>query len=180
MEEKVFKALTKRGRNADINLQCIFIHWRDYINLGEDALRAVIPAKMHGIRSEVGIALMNIWKYLKENDGTIINTVANLLNQAYKDFLLYNEDQNFTIIIFCHSLGSAIIHDICINSKVKLEFKINHMIMAGSPVGLFLMLRDGIDRKDLAIPKCVGRLYKVNHPCDPVYHRIGKYLFLKN
>ena len=83
------------------------------------------------------------------------------------------------ISLLSHSLGSVITWDILSNQiqRETLSFDVVHSFMCGSPVAVFLMMRNqdtGAQHSTLQhdeLPRC-RRIYNCFHPYDPIAYRI--------
>ena len=98
---------------------------------------------MHGFRSELEWALMNIFYFMeKGHKEAMTSEVVKALNAAYRNFMFFTSDQKLKprVMVVAHSLGSVIMHEITTSDIGLLDFKIDHFIMVGSPTGLFLAI----------------------------------------
>ena len=155
------------------------IEWRNRLPLAEEKVQDVIPAVMHGFRTGIEMALLNIFYFLeKDHKEAIENEVINGLNDAYRNLMIFNEGKEPKAIVFAHSLGSIILLDLTTRMEQSLNFRIEHLIMVGSPTGLFLAIRSSKENEEktplLPSKNIVRKIYNVNDALDPVYHRFGK------
>ena len=138
---------------------------------------------MHGFRSELEWALMNIFYFMeKGHKEAMTSEVVKALNAAYRNFMFFTSDQKLKprVMVVAHSLGSVIMHEITTSDIGLLDFKIDHFIMVGSPTGLFLAIRSSEkDYKAMPSEEYVGRIYNLNNNLDPVYYRFGLILYHK-
>lgn len=89
------------------------------------------------------------------------------------------------ISLLSHSLGSVVAWDILSNQNhgfdlhspqpiyPSLQFNVEHSFMIGSPVAVFLMMRNQNDSSpnDFQLPGC-QKVFNIFHPYDPVAYRI--------
>jgi len=63
----------------------------------------------------------------------------------------------------------------------QLKFRVQHFFMVGSPVAVFLMLRNEHEplREDFSLPGC-ARVYNIFHPYDPAAYRIEPLISVRN
>ena len=112
----------------------------------------------------------------EEHKEAMTSEVDRALNTAYRNFMVFTSDQKLKprVMVFAHSLGSVIMHEITTRDIQLLDFKIDHFIMVGSPTGLFLAIWSSEkDYKAMPSKEYVGRIYNLNNNLDPVYHRFG-------
>lgn len=131
----------------------------------------------------------------------MVNVVSNEMIRVVET---YKKVTGFTgkISILSHSLGSVISWDILshigtnmdctlddirpeapqfVESYPQLSFKVEQMFMIGSPLAVFLMMRNN-DKplpQDFYLPSC-PRVYNIFHPYDPVAYRLEPILHRDN
>jgi hypothetical protein len=131
----------------------------------------------------------------------MVNVVSNEMIRVVET---YKKVTGFTgkISILSHSLGSVISWDILSHidtnmdctlddirpeaskfaeSYPQLSFKVEQMFMIGSPLAVFLMMRNN-DKplpQDFYLPSC-PRVYNIFHPYDPVAYRLEPILHRDN
>ncbi|EGW33456.1 uncharacterized protein SPAPADRAFT_71305 [Spathaspora passalidarum NRRL Y-27907] len=194
--------------NTNNRIQVLPITWRHKIGFNPEetvkehdprlpTLSQINVDGIRALRNVVGDVVLDVLlyyepKYLKE----ILMATSTELNRVYKLYKERNPNFNGRIHVLGHSLGSAIAFDLLsgqtgtahgdIELPNKLDFQVDSLFLAGSPVGLFKLLEgknitaafddkvvnnNGKDLDKVAAPNC-RNLYNIFHPCDPVAYRI--------
>lgn len=141
------------------------------------------------IRDLANDAILDVLLYLTPEFKHRINReVMRKLNAVYRDFCANNPDFRGGVSLVGHSLGTVIAFDLLssqplpqkppLPSDVRdeqdaLVFVLDAFYALGSPLGLFLSLRNqgrGLS-KELQLPTC-PKVFNVFHPFDPVAYRV--------
>lgn len=197
-------------------IEVLPVQWRKTLNLEIDSLAAsLMPPGISSLRHVLHSTAVEVLFYLTPmHRAAILDSVVNSLNFVYRKFINRNPGFRGKVSIFAHSLGSILCWDVLCNqgdfSQIikdpiapswapnildigQLEFDVETLFIAGSPLGCFLALRGvnqaagtGLGTKaSAALMQCnpnrpgppdglpkVRRLYNIYHPYDPVAYRL--------
>ena len=211
-ENKDYQKLAyEKGQEDKLNnrIQVLPISWRHQIDFSprrtveenkDNRLPTLSQINVDGIkalRNVVGDVILDVLLYYQPQYlHQIFSAVTSELNRVYKLYKEKNPNFNGKVHIFGHSLGSCIAFDILAEQSATasgdttnilkhLDFEVDNLILAGSPLGLFKLLEgknvaarsmmdssyDPSKSKEVAAPKC-RNLYNLFHPCDPVAYRL--------
>jgi len=166
------------------------IEWHEAVREAcnvEDVLKESAPDGVASLREYVTDTMIDGWLYLFPRFGqTIIDNVAYQLNEKYAYFMETHPGFTGPVSIFAHSLGSLITFDLLTRARTdittpKLNFNVNVVFMAGSPLAYLQLCRGnlfdkmGVYRAQYFLPKSV-RVVNMFHSNDPVAWRIGPLL----
>jgi hypothetical protein len=199
-------------------IEVLPVQWRKTLNLEIDSLASsLMPPGIPSLRHMLHSTAVEVLFYLTPmHRAAILDSVVNSLNVVYRKFINRNPGFEGEVSLFAHSLGSVLCWDVLCNQEDgspgnqqdcrgapawapnaidigKLEFDVDKLFIAGSPLGCFLSLRgvnqaSGVGLGTAAsamlmhcnparpgsrdgLPK-VNRLYNVYHPYDPVAYRL--------
>ncbi len=197
-------------------IEVLPVQWRKTLNLEIDSLAAsLMPPGISSLRHVLHSTAVEVLFYLTPmHRAAILDSVVNSLNVVYRKFINRNPGFQGKVSIFAHSLGSILCWDVLCNqgdfSQIvkdpvapswapntldigQLNFDVDTLFIAGSPLGCFLALRGvnqaagtGLGTKaSAALMQCnpsrpgpsdglprVRRLYNIYHPYDPVAYRL--------
>ncbi|XP_062515249.1 phospholipase DDHD1-like isoform X2 [Corticium candelabrum] len=171
------------------------VDWRSNLFLDFDVLQEIIPlsSDIRTIREKSFLSLLDIFYYNSPVYGQqIIDEAVRVMNKSYDDML--TEQPSFKhdgqVSIVAHSLGSIIVYDILtahcsafenfrskatLKPQTKLKFKVNKFFAMGSPLSLFLSMRDRksewsqcYDHDPFCLNEICSRAYNIIDPNDPI------------
>ncbi|CAN0540935.1 unnamed protein product, partial [Ectocarpus sp. 12 AP-2014] len=143
----------------------------------QDITLKSIPA----FRDFASQAIMDVMYYLTPDmQMAILKVVGEQMNEMWKNFCRFTPDFAGKVSIMGHSLGSIIAHDILMAQPVKGETQITEdavgkdipllsfypevLLACGSPIGMFLSLRQStINKKRLFKFNTTNRFFNLNH-----------------
>ncbi|RLV95956.1 Uncharacterized protein JA1_000590 [Spathaspora sp. JA1] len=183
--------------NTNNRIQVLPISWRHKIGFNPTesvtddnprlpTLSQINVDGIRALRNVIGDVVLDVLLYYEPKYlNQILVAASNELNRVYHMYKQRNPQFSGQVHILGHSLGSAIAFDlVCgetgtlqgdIEPPNKLDFEIDSLFLAGSPVGIFKLLEgkniSGTGNKESTTPKC-RNLYNIFHPCDPVAYRI--------
>lgn len=220
---KAEAAMKDGDESPQERIEVLPVQWRKTLNLEIDSLAAsLMPPGISSLRHVLHSTAVEVLFYLTPmHRAAILDSVVNSLNFVYRKFMNRNPGFCGKVSIFAHSLGSILSWDVLCNqgdfAQVaqdpiapswapntldigQLEFDVDTLFIAGSPLGCFLALR-GVNqaagtglgtRASAALMQCnpnrpgprdglpkVNRLYNIYHPYDPVAYRLEPLAYAK-
>lgn len=204
-------------------IEVLPVQWRKTLNLEIDSLASsLMPPGISSLRHVLHSTAVEVLFYLTPmHRAAILDSVVNSLNFVYRKFINRNPNFQGKVSIFAHSLGSVLCWDVLCNQGDhvqvaqdpiapswapntldigQLDFEVDKLFIAGSPLGCFLALR-GVNQAagtglgtnaSAALMQCnpnrpgprdglpkINRLYNIYHPYDPVAYRLEPLAYSK-
>ncbi|VVC43158.1 Hypothetical protein CINCED_3A011463 [Cinara cedri] len=162
------------------------VDWRSQCSFDGGLVEQITPLNLKNIRQILNSSAMDIMYYSSPVYGREIqNSLANELNRLHSEFVERHPHHHFKVSIMAHSLGSVISYDIITgwepfikradnSSRIHLNFELENFFCLGSPLSVFLALRQNqIFKEDLDMfPMWLAKkVYNIYHPTDPVAYR---------
>eukprot|EP00752_Nemacystus_decipiens_P005637 g5101.t1 len=164
------------------------VHGHDAVREGlmQDITLPSIPS----FRDFANQAVMDVMYYLTPDmQASILSVVGNKMNEMWHNFSRFTPGFSGKVSIVGHSLGSIIVHDLLIAQPVKGETKLADgavseatpilsfypevLLACGSPIGMFLALRQStLDKEKLFKFNTTKRFFNLFHLYDPVAYRL--------
>ncbi|CAB1100509.1 unnamed protein product [Ectocarpus sp. CCAP 1310/34] len=170
------------------------VEWFHEVHGNEAAAEGMIQDitfdSIPGFRDFASQAIMDVMYYLTPDvQVAILKVVGEQMNEMWKNFCRFTPDFSGKVSVIGHSLGSIIAHDILMAQPVKGETQIAEdavakdipllsfypevLLACGSPIGMFLALRQStVNKKRLFKFHTTNRFFNLNHLYDPVAYRL--------
>eukprot|EP00903_Cladosiphon_okamuranus_P008634 g8280.t1 len=164
------------------------VHGHDAV--GEGLMQDITLSSIPGFRDFANQAIMDVMYYLTPDmQASILSVVGNKMNSMWHDFSRFTPGFSGKVSVMGHSLGSIIAHDILMAQPAKgetelaegavskeipiLSFHPEVLLACGSPIGMFLALRQStLDKKKLFKFNTTKRFFNLFHLFDPVAYRL--------
>ncbi|XP_050444035.1 phospholipase DDHD1-like [Adelges cooleyi] len=161
------------------------VDWRSTCNFDGGLVETITPLNLKNIRQLLNSSAMDIMYYTSSVYGQEIqNSLAQELNRLHSKFVERHPQHDIKVSIMAHSLGSVITYDIITgwepfkrnyqSPKIHLNFELENFFCLGSPLAVFLALRetkDFHDNENIFPLWLAKRVYNIYHPTDPVAYR---------
>ncbi|XP_022176185.1 phospholipase DDHD1-like [Myzus persicae] len=162
------------------------VDWRSQCSFDGGLVEQITPLNLKNIRQILNSSAMDIMYYTSPIYGREIqNSLANELNRLHSEFVERHPHHDFKVSIMAHSLGSVISYDIITgwepfikrsdsSPRIHLNFELENFFCLGSPLSVFLALRQNeIFKENLNLfPMWLAKkVYNIYHPTDPVAYR---------
>ena len=162
------------------------ISWASVIHEGNSSMsnkiKAITLPNTPMLRNVGNDVISDILFYGNEvHKQNILRTVTEQINEVYETFLVRNPGFSGECSIVAHSLGTVVVFDLLqlqrgeseiSEERLALNMPIQNVFNLGSPLGLFLAIRnmEGFNRK-FRLPN-VKRFFNIFHEFDPVAYRL--------
>ncbi|CAM9561115.1 unnamed protein product [Ectocarpus fasciculatus] len=164
------------------------VHGNDAVS--EGMIQDITLKSIPGFRDFASQAIMDVMYYLTPDmQVAILKVVGEQMNEMWKNFCRFTPDFSGKVSVVGHSLGSIIAHDILMAQPVKGETQIAEdavgkdipllsfypevLLACGSPIGMFLSLRQStLNKKRLFKFNTTNRFFNLYHLYDPGAYRL--------
>ncbi|KAF0698562.1 Aste57867_10826 [Aphanomyces stellatus] len=178
------------SKEIPLSLEIVPVEWHAEVHQSgvDDVFDSICPENskfMRGINRQL---IMDVLYYSAPKYGQmIVDSVTKQMNDKYRNFMKSNPNWKGFVSIFAHSLGTLISYDMLTHDAGQvgangvvfpgLNFAVENLFCAGSPVPIFSLSRGHLDFQDR---KCTGGMrrpkvnhyYNLFHPADPIAYRV--------
>ena len=185
LNSKLFDHVSKKNDAATGRVEVLPIEWSESIhsNFLDRRLEAVTLPNLAGVRDFANLALTDVFLYTQSDiQQKILNHIRDRIEELWTKFLSQTKTTDIskiTVSFLGHSLGGVVLYDFLRCCKSPLSFTPTAIFFMGSPLAMFLTIRDPFKALEISgepaiqlpiHPNC--RLFNIFHPYDAIAYRL--------